>query len=100
MGRHPWPGRLFSWRWSPLCGPPTASALPEDSLHGLVKGNTLWSFFFYRIYIIPLGFLFLLKTKIPAIPVCYHLLPRLHSVLPLVASGSKWYYSTNTCRAL
>ena len=32
VARHPWPGRLFSWRWSPLCGPPLAAlALPEDS---------------------------------------------------------------------
>ena len=33
VGRRPWPGRLLSWRWLPLCGPLAASALPEDSMH-------------------------------------------------------------------
>ena len=40
MGGHPCPGRLFSWRWSPLCGPPPASARLEDSsAHGLARGK-------------------------------------------------------------
>ena len=39
-------GRLFSWRWSPLCAPPTASALPEHSWRGLVKKKNVFDIFF------------------------------------------------------